>query len=215
MKTDNTLSREAGFNILEQQVCAVIDSTTGRRRSLVSGKAEELADVEAFISENWEELLTRISGEGTVVFSDPYGREVHIFPGPPGKGEFLLRCYKPGKGLAEVNDLFEKNVAGSYEISHSGKVLKCNKSFAAILGIDDPSQLLGRNISEFYLNPSLRGSFLEEIDKKGVLQNYEILLRRADGKVAWCIEFVSDPPEWRGERYCRNAGGSYGRKTGP
>jgi PAS domain S-box-containing protein len=188
MKTTNSPSREIGFRILEQKPFAVVNGETGECSFIGSTRDEGLDEIQAYISSNWYELRKKLTKDVTITFTDTTGRIFHIYPGS-GTGEelYLISC-QPDKYVAGINDLFEKNVAGSYEISHQGKVLKCNKSFASILAIDDPQELLGKNIEEFYLNPSLRNTFLSKIEQEGALRNYEILLLRSDGKVAWCIE---------------------------
>lgn len=99
----------------------------------------------------------------------------------------LIMLYAPDKSKA-YNDLFDKNVSGVYKISLDGNIVKCNEAFARILGEDSYTSLIGKSVSEFYHNPNERKNFLDRIISEKFIQNYEIILRKKSGELAWAIE---------------------------
>lgn len=93
------------------------------------------------------------------------------------------------KGTLSVNKaLFDKNISGVYSILLDGTIKNCNAAFSRILGIQDPQDLIGRNILDFYFNPSDRDKFITDISEKQSLQNSEIILRKEDGSLVWAVE---------------------------
>ncbi|MCB0760411.1 MAG: PAS domain S-box protein [Flavobacteriales bacterium] len=84
--------------------------------------------------------------------------------------------------------LFSKNVAGIYKIDVEGIIINCNPAFAHILGYNDPEELIGTHVTGVYSDPADRKKFLKDLQKGTSLSNYEILLKRKDGKRVWCLE---------------------------
>ncbi len=99
----------------------------------------------------------------------------------------LVMLHRPDNSKA-YNDLFDKNVSGVYKISLDGKIVKCNEAFARILGEDSYQELIGKSVAEFYHNPNERNGFLKRILAEKFIQNYEIILRKKGGELAWAIE---------------------------
>ena len=84
--------------------------------------------------------------------------------------------------------LFERNLAGVYKSKLSGELVSCNIAFAEILGYKEPSELIGRNVSDFYFKSSERKKFLQQLEKQPVLINFEVEVLRKDGTTACCLE---------------------------
>lgn len=85
---------------------------------------------------------------------------------------------------------FEEDLSGDYKSLPSGEIIICNKAFANIFGCESVEQVLKMNAADFYLEPSKRAEFLEELKLKGKLEHYESTLRRIDGKIIYAIENV-------------------------
>lgn len=90
--------------------------------------------------------------------------------------------------LDQYRLLFERNLAGVYKSKLSGELLSCNLAFAEILGYKEPSDLVGKNVSEFYYKSSERKKFLQQLAKQPVLINFEVEVLRRDGTTASCLE---------------------------
>jgi len=77
--------------------------------------------------------------------------------------------------LSQIQDVY-------YRSDPEGRLVKASRSWADLLGYDDVSECIGRNIAtDFYFNPPDRVRFLEEIGEEGKVTNYEVLLRKKDG----------------------------------
>jgi PAS domain S-box-containing protein len=90
--------------------------------------------------------------------------------------------------IQQYQFLFEKNLAGVFRVDVNGILLSCNSAFSKILGYDSPSEIIGKNTSDFYTDPSGRSKFLAELSKKPQLGNYELELRHKDGFNLICLE---------------------------
>ena len=88
---------------------------------------------------------------------------------------------------ADVVDLFAFNVAGIYESTPKGKLLKFNQAFAEILGyqLNELENIEGATL---YFDPADRDRFVSEITVQRNLRNREVRYLRKDGSSAWCVE---------------------------
>ncbi|SHK02300.1 PAS domain S-box protein [Rhodothermus profundi] len=91
---------------------------------------------------------------------------------------------------ARYRRLFEHHVAGFYRTTVDGKILRVNPALAHMLGYDDPAELEGQPASMLYMEEADRVQFLEALRREGRLVNYEVRLRRKDGRVLWGLENV-------------------------
>jgi len=77
--------------------------------------------------------------------------------------------------LSQIQDIY-------YRTDTEGRLIKASHSLATLLGYDDISECLGRNIAEdFYFNPADRKPFVEEISRQGKVTDYEVRLKKKDG----------------------------------
>ncbi|MHB0971922.1 MAG: PAS domain S-box protein [Thermoanaerobaculia bacterium] len=84
--------------------------------------------------------------------------------------------------------LFERNLAGVYRNTLDGKVLDANDSCARMFGFDSREELLSRPADEFYYDADDRKRLVDDLLKAGTLSNYEVCLRRRDGRSVWALE---------------------------
>jgi PAS domain S-box-containing protein len=87
--------------------------------------------------------------------------------------------------------LFEKNLAGVYHTTLDGKMLNCNESFARLLGYDSAEEVMTHRALEFYFKDAERKEFLALLQRRGNLNDFEICMRRRDGKPVWILENVT------------------------
>ncbi|MBX7051000.1 MAG: PAS domain S-box protein [Flavobacteriales bacterium] len=92
------------------------------------------------------------------------------------------------QSLLQFRQLFEKNLAGVYQSDIHGELLSCNQAFAQILGYNSPEELIGKNTSTLYKDPALRERYIEQLQMKPILMNFELEVVRKDGTVACCLE---------------------------
>lgn len=75
-----------------------------------------------------------------------------------------------------VNVGVYRNTPGS-----KGKFIEANPAIVKMFGYKSKEEFLKRNVSDLYQNPEDRKKFIEEIKKKGFVQNEELLLEKNDG----------------------------------
>jgi len=79
--------------------------------------------------------------------------------------------------LDQIQDVY-------YRSDVSGRLVVASRSWAGLLGYDDISECIGKNLAEgFYANAEDRKKLLAEIYRDGKVTNYPIDLRRRDGTI--------------------------------
>jgi PAS domain S-box-containing protein len=84
-------------------------------------------------------------------------------------------------------ELFESLREGIIFSTPEGRVLDANPALVAMLGYEDKQDLATHNFSEFYDDPSARDVLIRQLEEKGFVQDYEIVLRCKDGKRIHCL----------------------------
>ena len=83
--------------------------------------------------------------------------------------------------------LFEDSVAGVFQSSFEDKYLNVNKTFARMFGYDSPEAMVSSvtDIKNHYARPEEREVLKQELLNEGVVEDYELELKRVDGKPFW------------------------------
>ena len=82
----------------------------------------------------------------------------------------------------KYRSIFESLQDVYYQTDQEGRITIISPSVYSQAGYD-PKQLIGRPVTDFYINPSDREDFIQEIKKSGALYDYELKLKARDGKV--------------------------------
>ncbi len=83
-------------------------------------------------------------------------------------------------------DLFEDSRDAVYVSSREGNILTINRAGVELFCYSY-EEMLGMDIRALYADPGDRESFMQEIEKRGAVKDYEVRLRRKDGTVMICI----------------------------
>lgn len=83
-----------------------------------------------------------------------------------------------------LQQISEQLAIGIGVTDHKGMVLDCNPYGARMLGYESPADIIGRSTLAHYIKKEDRDEFLGQL-RHGALRNYEIRLKRLDGKVFW------------------------------
>lgn len=73
--------------------------------------------------------------------------------------------------------LYEETPVIVFQSTLEGQLLQCNPRFYKMLGYDSFEELAAINLNKLYYNPKDRMILLHELETKGSLHNYEIVLR--------------------------------------
>ncbi|HMK48420.1 MAG TPA: PAS domain S-box protein [Thermodesulfovibrionales bacterium] len=86
--------------------------------------------------------------------------------------------------------LFNESRDAIYIRTKEGKFLDFNSSMSDLFGYSR-EEMLDMNVSDMYANESDQERFLELIEKTGFVKNFEVKLRRKDGREIDCLVAVS------------------------
>lgn len=77
--------------------------------------------------------------------------------------------------------LFEFMEEGLLRADTNGHITLANRAIAKMCGYESPEEMIGLHMSEIYADPNDREKMIQTVRAKGILHNYEILLKRKDG----------------------------------
>ena len=94
------------------------------------------------------------------------------------------------RSRAEANyrSIFENAVEGIFQTTADGEFLTANPALARMYGYDSPEDLLEKvsNIADqIYADPTRREDFINLARRDGLVQDFEMRVRRGDGKTTW------------------------------
>ncbi len=85
--------------------------------------------------------------------------------------------------------LFESVQEAVFVTTPDGKLIDHNPAFASILGYRGRAELVGIDVGrDLFLSAEQRAAYSEEMEKHGYLRNYEVALRRKDGRIVTLLE---------------------------
>jgi PAS domain S-box-containing protein len=94
--------------------------------------------------------------------------------------------------------LFERNLAGVYHTTIDGRILNCNDAYAKIYGFDSRDEVMRHSVVDFHISQESRQEIIADLQKTGILLNYESQGRRKDGRTIWILENASLVPDNEG-----------------
>ena len=117
----------------------------------------------------------------------------HIIAIEDENSELLI--HELGAEMAEekYRSIFEHVQEGIFQTTQSGKFISANPMLAQIYGFDSADDLIARmkDISDqLYVNPKRRKEFVDIMQEKGIIHNFESQVRRVDGELIWISENV-------------------------
>lgn len=95
------------------------------------------------------------------------------------------------KSEERYRSMIERNLAGFYRISLDNILIDCNNSFAGIMGFSDKNEIIGKSISELYIDSTDKGRFVQLLKQNPHFYNHESKIRLRSGKEIWLLENVS------------------------
>jgi PAS domain S-box-containing protein len=81
--------------------------------------------------------------------------------------------------------LFDGVPVGLYRSTPTGQILDANPALVQMLGYPDREALLAVNMSHLYVNTQERRQWQERVEREGVVQGFEVQIRRRDGTIMW------------------------------
>ncbi len=93
------------------------------------------------------------------------------------------------KAEQRYRNMYLNALQGMFQSRLSGELIRANPAYARILGYSSPEEVLALKEGDlkFYFNPEDRAKMIRAVQKKGSLTNYELRLKRKDGKPVWVL----------------------------
>jgi len=91
----------------------------------------------------------------------------------------------PLSGEMKYRRIFENLRDAYYEIALDGTILEFSPSVEKIFKTPR-EQLIGRSITDLYVDPEERGSLLRSLAETGAVRDYELRMKDRDGNVVYC-----------------------------
>ena len=88
----------------------------------------------------------------------------------------------------KYRSIFENAVEGIFQVTREGTFISLNQSLSAILGYDDPEQLIDSNtniVDLFFYDLKRRNLFMRQLVKTGRIRGFEGSGKRKDGTPFW------------------------------
>jgi PAS domain S-box-containing protein len=90
------------------------------------------------------------------------------------------------KAEAKYRSIFENSVAGIFQTTPDGRYLSANPRLAEILGYESVEGLMElTDLEQLYVLPERREEFINSIESKGAITDFESQFYRQDGKPVW------------------------------
>jgi two-component system, cell cycle sensor histidine kinase and response regulator CckA len=100
---------------------------------------------------------------------------------------------------ADARELFEQTVSANFVSTPGGRILACNQTFAALLGLQSVDDVRAADAPSFYADPDERARFVAELRTCRRLVGFESTLRRRDGRLVSASENAVGTFNERGE----------------
>lgn len=104
----------------------------------------------------------------------------------------------PWVSNGSLRDLFDEIPVGVYRTTATGQILDANLALATILGYPNRDALLQVNAGALYAHPEDRAQWTVLMAQAGLVHDFEVRLRRPDGKIIWVRESARAVPDAEG-----------------
>lgn len=103
--------------------------------------------------------------------------------------------------VTEPADLFRRVPVALYRTDQEGNLLVANEALVRLLGYESMGELLSAMnlVSSVYVDPSQRKRWIEEINEKDLVFDFDVELRRGDGSTIWVQDTARAIRDDRGE----------------
>ncbi|MGE5707552.1 MAG: PAS domain S-box protein [Bacteroidota bacterium] len=156
------------------------------KTSLESGKAYAIQVRARAKSGEWRWLLVR----GKAMEWDAEGRPVRML----GTNTDITLWKRAEEALKESEEryrtIFSNALLGWYRTTPQGTYLEVNPAFARMAGYESPEEMMALVTDigkQIYVHPEDRERFVDSMEKRGVVENFEIECYRKDGSTRWML----------------------------
>ncbi len=89
--------------------------------------------------------------------------------------------------VENLDDFFHLLPVALYRTSPDGELLAANQALAEILGFESTDALMmhGSNVADYYVDGTIRGGWIDDIEGHGRVEELDFELTRGDGSTIW------------------------------
>ncbi len=147
---------------------------------------------------NPQQLETKITGsDGKVYWWDSYFNPIYETDGSINEVSIISHNITDKKQIElavqeseeKFRNIFESFQDIYFRTDIQGKIILVSPSIYELCGYK-PTELMGRNISSFYVNAKRQEKLIKELLRTGSVRNYEINLQKKDGTFLNCISHL-------------------------
>ncbi len=87
------------------------------------------------------------------------------------------------------NDIWEASLFSEvdkryiYRVDQNGYFIMVSPAMAELMGYENPVELIGRQVADFWMHPALRMDYIDAMAKNGSVKDWGIDIKRRDGKI--------------------------------
>lgn len=110
--------------------------------------------------------------------------------------------------IGGIEELFERLPIALYRSAPDGELMAANPALASLLGYDSFAALIESvdKVTPFYVDPTKRELWLNQISEAGEVHDFEVELRRNDGSTVWVQDTARAVYDEKGNLiYCEGA----------
>ena len=85
----------------------------------------------------------------------------------------------------KYRDLLDNIIVGVLRAKPDGRVCEANPATVQMFGYDSPEELLTRKLKDLYQKPEDASRFMNEMEEKGVIKDWDFGLKRKDKSIFW------------------------------
>jgi PAS domain S-box-containing protein len=140
-------------------------------------------------------MFTATGSEEVAVEAMKAGLNDYVLKSPkhfsrlPAAIQIGLRQVEQRRALREAEmryqSLFDGVPVGLYRSSPAGQFLDVNPALVSMLGYPNRQVLMAVNVAHLYVSPEERQQWQTVVERDGVVQNFEVRIRRNDGTIIW------------------------------
>jgi PAS domain S-box-containing protein len=152
-----------------------------------------------FSGKGTKEIVIEAYKHGVDLYIEKRGEPKYLFEDLQHTVTEIVTLKNAERALHEsesrYRSLFEGIPLGRYRTAPSGQILDINPAFVRLLGYPNRDMLMAVSVPDLYKNPEERNQWLAQIERDGIVRDFEVQFRTYDGTIIWVRdtgEAVSD-----------------------
>ena len=132
-----------------------------------------------------------VASDGSAVWVDlsanavDYGHDLAIQLMLIDRSGQLLAEEELQRTKIDYQTFFERIPVAMYRSRPDGTIAHVNQAMVDLVGVEDKSEIVGKNARTFYVDETERDRLTEMLEEEGIVAGYEWRLKTSDGMIRW------------------------------